>query len=155
MNINPRFDARDLRRASPCPALWNDMEGDDVCRTCPICNRKVYRTSGLRQIEVAKLVDCPERRLGRLLRRSDGTVIAKDCPIGGRQAMSRIGKAAAVCAAFVTFALWQQLRPDPVKELYFLDPDPMDAVVVPEIRDARARANPDPAPPVGTNTLRN
>jgi hypothetical protein len=73
----------DLHIASPCPASWDDMEGDDRARHCGLCDQTVYDLSGLTAAQARALL----RRKGggvcvRLFRRADGTVLTADCPVG-------------------------------------------------------------------------
>ena len=79
-----------LRIASPCPASWDDMEGDDRVRFCSDCKLNVYDVSEMSEAEALAMVRETEGRLCmRLHRRSDGTVITRDCPIGLRAATRR------------------------------------------------------------------
>jgi hypothetical protein len=72
-----------IRIASPCPASWQEMEGDDRVRTCDHCQMQVFNLSGMRQREAEKLIVKAEGRLCvRLYQRADGTIITADCPLG-------------------------------------------------------------------------
>ncbi len=89
------------RIASPCPANWDEMSGDDRVRFCDLCNLHVYNIARLTQKEADSLITNTEGRLcARLFRRSDGTIITSDCPVGLRAIRRRLAKiAGAVCAA--------------------------------------------------------
>jgi hypothetical protein len=45
-----------LRITRPCPASWDQMEGDDVSRFCGICNKNVYNFESLSRDEVQALL---------------------------------------------------------------------------------------------------
>ena len=93
-----------LRIASPCPANWEQMSGDDRARFCDLCNLHVYDISRLTRKEAESLIANTEGRIcARLFRRIDGTVITKDCPVGLRAIRRRVAKvASAVFAAIMS-----------------------------------------------------
>jgi hypothetical protein len=100
-NPNRRLD--DLRIASPCKASWDAMTGDDTVRFCGDCKLNVYNLSNMTSAEAASLLEAKEGRVCvRLYRRTDGTVITRDCPVGLRAAMRRATRAA---SAILTAAL--------------------------------------------------
>jgi len=79
-----------LRVASPCPVTWADMTGDDRVRHCARCDLNVYNFAELTRQEATELVLRTEGRLcGILHRRTDGTLMLKDCPVGVREAARR------------------------------------------------------------------
>ena len=81
-----------LKIASPCPASWDDMEGDDRARFCPECELNVYNLSAMTEEEALKLVKEREGRLCvRFYQRRDGTVLTTDCPVGAADAMPMVG----------------------------------------------------------------
>jgi hypothetical protein len=81
----PERPLEELRIARPCPARWDDMQGDDRVRFCGSCQKNVYNLSALSRAEAMRLVAEHEGRLCALLyRRPDGTVLAADCPVGRR-----------------------------------------------------------------------
>jgi hypothetical protein len=81
--MSARFDVNALRIASPCPARWEDMTGDDRARFCRHCQKHVYNFSTMTATEVEQLVLAKEGNLcGRMYRRKDGTVLTADCPTG-------------------------------------------------------------------------
>ena len=83
--------------AAPCSASWDDMKGDDRQRFCRDCKMNVYNLSGMTRQEAEDLVASHETRLCvRFFRRSDGTVLTRDCPVGLRR---RVRMAWARCAA--------------------------------------------------------
>lgn len=80
-----------LRIASPCTASWDDMIGDDRSRFCEQCQLHVYNLAAMTQADAEALIREKEGRLcARLYQRADGTVIARDCPVG----LARCRKAA-------------------------------------------------------------
>lgn len=74
-----------LTIASPCPASWNAMTGDDRARFCAACEKHVYNIAALTTPEIEALIVRTEGRFcARLYRRRDGTVLTGDCPVGAR-----------------------------------------------------------------------
>ena len=94
-----------LRIASPCPANWDQMSGDNRVRFCNLCQLHVYNFAELTRTEAESLIKKTEGRIcGRLYRRTDGTVITKDCPVGLRALRRRVTRrSAAVFAALMSF----------------------------------------------------
>src|SRR5262245_61583986 len=81
--MNTKFTLEQLRIASPCPASWDEMQGDDKARFCGLCQKHVYNFAAMTIEEGLALVREKEGNLcGRLTRRRDGTVITQDCPVG-------------------------------------------------------------------------
>jgi hypothetical protein len=88
----------DVRIASPCPARWEDMIGDDRVRFCGQCTKNVYNLSALPREEGEGLLRGAQTREAeggaglcvRVYRRSDGTVLTADCPEGTRRKKRRL-----------------------------------------------------------------
>src|SRR6266404_3853955 len=107
VNIN-RLDR--LRVSSPCPANWDQMSGNDSVRFCDLCNLHVYNIARLSRKEAEALIANTKGRIcARLYRRSDGTIITKDCPVGLRAIRRHVAKvtsavfAAILSACFTVF----------------------------------------------------
>lgn len=82
-----------LRVASPCPISWEQMAGNDRVRFCQVCDLNVYNIAELTRKEATALVSDTEGRIcARLFRRSDGTVITRDCPVGLRAIRRRVAR---------------------------------------------------------------
>lgn len=76
--------------ASPCPADWAEMEGDDRARFCAECEKHVYDLSTLTATSAMDLIREKEgTACVRLWRRADGTVMTADCRMGMRRLASR------------------------------------------------------------------
>jgi hypothetical protein len=107
----------DLHIASPCPADWEKMVGDERVRHCADCNLNVYNLSAMTERQVQELIeDSRGKRLcTRLYRRVDGTVLTQDCPWSLRALNRKVSRlAAAVLTAImgVTVAMARnKLRP--------------------------------------------
>ncbi len=72
-----------IKIASPCPARWNDMRGDEKVRFCAQCQKNVYNLSAMTPQASEELIKSTEGRLcARLYRRNDGTVLTANCPVG-------------------------------------------------------------------------
>jgi hypothetical protein len=91
--------------AAPCKADWNQMIGSERVRFCAQCNLNVFNLSGMSRLEAESLIARTEGRLCvRFYRRSDGSIITQDCPVGLRAIQRRVsylGKA--ILAAGFTF----------------------------------------------------
>ena len=88
----PKFDSPldNIQVASPCSADWNEMYGDDRKRFCGDCKLNVFNLSGMTRDEAETLIMNAEGRLCvRLYKRSDGSVITKDCPVGWARVKQR------------------------------------------------------------------
>ncbi len=80
----------DIRIASPCPADWDAMYGDERKRFCGECELNVYNLSGMTREEAEALVmNAGGRLCVRMYRRADGTVITSDCPVGWERIKQR------------------------------------------------------------------
>ena len=72
-----------IKVASPCSANWDEMLGDDRKRYCGECKLNVFNLSGMTKMEAENLLlDSEGRVCVRFYRRSDGTVLTQDCPVG-------------------------------------------------------------------------
>ncbi len=91
-----------IKVASPCSQDWNEMIGDERKRFCGSCQLNVYNLSGMTKDEAEKLLLNSEGRLCiRFFKRSDGTVLTKDCPVGFAAFKKRISKFAAATASLI------------------------------------------------------
>lgn len=96
----------EIRIARPCPALWEEMAGDDRVRYCDLCGKNVYNLSALSRKAATELVAKTEGKLCALLyRRQDGTVLSADCPVGVRGFVARLVRRAFAAAAGLLFVL--------------------------------------------------
>src|ERR1044072_5411248 len=92
-----------VKVAAPCPANWEKMVGDERVRYCNSCNLHVYNLSGMTQREAESLITNSECRLCvRFYRRTDGTILTRNCPVG-LSALKR--RAAHVATATMTAVL--------------------------------------------------
>jgi len=90
------IDLKLVRIASPCPADWNKMAGDDRVRHCDQCDLNVYNLSSMTEREIKRLLaESTGRVCGRFYRRADGTMLTQDCPRGLRAEARRLWLAAA------------------------------------------------------------
>lgn len=95
-----------LRIASPCPISWEQMTGDNCVRFCQLCSLHVYNLAEMTKTEAEALIANTDGRIcARLYRRTDGTIITKDCPVGLRAIRRRAAKVAgAVFATMMSLA---------------------------------------------------
>ena len=73
-----------LEIASPCPKTWEQLSGDsDAVRDCADCGLSVYDLSALTRADGEALLREREgRACVRILRRADGRIQTRDCPVG-------------------------------------------------------------------------
>jgi hypothetical protein len=157
-----------LRVASPCPADWNAMQGDDRKRFCGECKLNVYNLSGMTRYDAEHLLRMSEGRLCvRYFNRSDGTVLTKDCPVGWALVKKRVSVFAAaafslVLSLFASIFLVSMFKKSAPKEgpimgaIAMKDPLPtptpvalMGDVVPPRLRSVEVKGErviPAPAP---------
>lgn len=91
-----------IKVASPCPADWDQMIGDERKRFCGECKLNVYNLSGMTKQEAENLLVQSEGRLCvRFYRRSDGTVLTKDCPVGWAAIKRRVSRVSAALASLL------------------------------------------------------
>jgi hypothetical protein len=74
-----------IRRASPCSTPWEEMLGDERVRVCGACTRTVYNVQAMSPATAEELIAQDRSGCVRLFRRSDGKVLAADCPVGARR----------------------------------------------------------------------
>lgn len=87
--------------ASPCPARWEEMTGDEKSRFCSQCQKNVYNFSAMTTNEAESLIKEKEGNLcGRFFRRTDGRILTQDCPVGLEKIRAR---ARAMKQAMATF----------------------------------------------------
>jgi hypothetical protein len=91
-----------IKIASPCSQDWNAMSGDTRKRFCSDCKLNVYNLSGMTKAEAENLLMNSEGRLCvRFYRRSDGTVLTQDCPVGWAAFKRRVSKTTAAFASLL------------------------------------------------------
>lgn len=100
-----------IKIASPCPARWEDMSGDARSRFCLQCNKHVYNLSAMSASDAAELVRAKEGSLcARFYRRTDGTMLTADCPVGleryGRRLKALCSTAAALLLSSLGVSAW-------------------------------------------------
>jgi hypothetical protein len=85
---------------------WDQMTGDSRARFCSLCSLHVYSIAELTRKQAVALISETEGRIcARIYRRSDGTVITKDCPVGLRAIRRRVALVTgAVFATVVTLS---------------------------------------------------
>ena len=103
-----KFDnpLNNLKVASPCSANWNEMIGNERQRHCGDCQLNVYNLSGMTRTEAENfLINAEGRVCVRFFRRSDGTILTKDCPVGWQAIKRRVSKTATAFASLIFAAL--------------------------------------------------
>ncbi len=91
-----------VRIAAPCQADWDQMIGSEQVRFCGQCSLNVYNLSGMTRSDAESLIAGTEGRLCvRFYRRSDGSIITKDCPVGLRAIRRRVSSVAKAISSIV------------------------------------------------------
>jgi hypothetical protein len=120
--VRQRLERRAARRrlplldqvkvASPCPADWDSMTGDERSRFCAQCGKDVHNISGMpREDAEVFLRGVVGDVCIRLYRRDDGTVLTADCAVGVRRKRRRRAVASLLGGSLVTAgALLSQAR---------------------------------------------
>ncbi|TAK28274.1 MAG: hypothetical protein EPO40_14500 [Myxococcaceae bacterium] len=108
----------DIRVASPCHERWDAMTGDEQSRFCGSCRKNVYNLSAMTREAAEALVRSKEGDLCvRYFRRTDGTILTADCPVGVRrkrvQLVAAAGAVTALAAGAVAFAFARMGSPVP------------------------------------------
>ena len=108
MTNDPTWKLDDLQIAQNCPADWNKMVGTNRVRLCGDCKLNVYNFSELTRSEAEEVViENDGKFCGRFYRRTDGTILTKDCPLPERVFLAGItatSKGLAWLAAFLVMS---------------------------------------------------
>jgi hypothetical protein len=97
------------------------MDGDDKVRFCSACRKNVYNLSAMPRPEAEALVNREESMCVRFFRRSDGTVLSGDCPVGLKRWRRRLAAGLLTAGALMVLLAFLGLsllfasnnRPDP------------------------------------------
>nr|MBK7068181.1 hypothetical protein [Deltaproteobacteria bacterium] len=96
----------DIRVASPCHERWDAMTGDEQSRFCGSCKKNVYNLSAMTREAAEALVRSKEGELCvRYFRRTDGTILTADCPVGVRRKRVKLVAAAGAVTALAAGAV--------------------------------------------------
>jgi hypothetical protein len=91
-----------VRIAAPCKANWEQMIGTDRVRFCGQCNLNVYNLSSMTRVQAESLIAQTEGRLCiRFYRRTDGSILTDNCPVGLRAIRRRLSYLAKAASAAV------------------------------------------------------
>jgi len=94
-----------LKVASPCRELWENMVGDERVRICGRCEKPVFNLSEMTQEEAETvLATAGFTPCVQFFRRADGTIKTRDCP-SRRRAVALGVAAGALAAAGAAFAM--------------------------------------------------
>ena len=84
-----------IKIASPCPANWNEMIGNGRKRYCSECKLNVYNLSDMTRREAENFIINAEGRVCvKFYRRSDGSILTKDCPVGWQAVKRKVSRTA-------------------------------------------------------------
>jgi hypothetical protein len=134
---------RTLKVASPCPASWDEMTGNDRVRFCGQCQLNVYNISGMRRVEAERLIASTEGRLCvRYYRRRDGTILTKDCPVGFARFRRRVAKVASAVVGMLAGVLGGTAATAAFESHVDSAPAAMGKVHVPEVVGIMAPVEP-------------
>lgn len=94
--------------AAPCSVKWENMTGDDRARLCAKCDLHVVNTFMMTDeeaLEALARVHKGEHICMRVHRRSDGTFMTRNCPVGVQRIRERAYKVAAWIAGGLSMIL--------------------------------------------------
>jgi hypothetical protein len=109
-----------VRIAAPCKADWEQMIGTDRVRFCGQCNLNVYNLSSMTRAQAESLIAQTEGRLCvRFYRRTDGSILTRNCPVGLRVIQRRVSYlwkavSAAVLSFFAGLGVYRAITPAPM-----------------------------------------
>lgn len=133
---------RNLRVASPCPASWADMRGDEKVRYCDICSLNVYNVSAMTSEEAEELLAQANGRLCvRFYQRSDGKILTQDCPVGLAKVRQQVAGRLSLAASFAIGLLMIPFRWQRAEEL---EPAPTHLVKASKPAGVKPEARPIP-----------
>ncbi|MFS8067956.1 MAG: hypothetical protein ACMG6S_16505 [Byssovorax sp.] len=142
--------------ASPCTASWDEMIGDDRARFCTHCQKDVFNLSALPREEAETFLRARTAEVCvRLYKRTDGTVLTSDCPVGVKRKRRRKAVVAAVGGGLLAAGALLQMasrarRADVVMGEMMVEPCPVmgGTGAVPEAPPPVETAVPPPVGPV-------
>jgi hypothetical protein len=97
-----------MMAGTPCNTSWKNMDGDERIRLCATCSQNVYDLRAFEEDEAQGFLSAQEDEEGtQLFRRSDGTILLSDCPVGMRRRHRRrvLGAALIVTAMIALVAV--------------------------------------------------
>ncbi len=109
-----------IKIASPCPADWNEMHGNERKRFCSECKLNVYNLSDMTRREAENfLINSEGRVCVKYYKRKDGSVLTQNCPVGWALVKKRVSRVttAVFASAFGLFTglfAFQQFETNPL-----------------------------------------
>lgn len=138
-----RFDSplNNVRVAAPCSADWNQMIGTERVRFCAQCSLNVYNLSSMKRSEAEALISSTEGRLCvRYYRRSDGTVLTDNCPVGLRAIKRRLSRVVtAALSVFMGFMAGLNVYVGVTEEEMSSNSNTMGTIAVPVDREVKPK----------------
>lgn len=105
--------------ASPCPEIWETMQGEGAVRACSRCDQEVFDLGAMTLMEADTLIRdrVGQRTCIRLHRRTDGTMMFADCEVGASGVRTRrIGVALASLAIGASAAASMATLDEPYRD---------------------------------------
>ncbi len=134
-----------IRVASPCPADWNEMIGDDRVRACAKCNKNVFDLSAMTRADAEALIRATNGDLcAQYWQRKDGTILLADCTVQGVRRGKQLTALAAATAVAGTAWLAHVTHPHAHREA---PPRPVTVQLRHEMPARSHFAEPPPARP--------
>ena len=131
-----------VKIASPCTAKWEEMVGDDRARFCSHCQKDVFNLSAMPKDEAESFIQTRTAEVCvRLYKRTDGTLLTSDCPVGVKRTRRRRATVAAVgggllaAGALLTAYMRATRQPDVMMGAMMPMPQqtPCETVTVPKV----------------------
>lgn len=96
------FELENVHIATPCKIPWDSMHGDELVRYCSQCHLNVYNIKQMTRRQASELLGLDDNICVRLFRRTDGTIITKDCPVGVKDLAKTLRLTMALLGALFT-----------------------------------------------------
>ena len=94
-----------LKIAAPCNISWDSMKGDERVRHCGQCNKNVYSISNMTESEANEFLRLTNgKACVNFYRRTDGTILLDNCPVGLRKLRTHYRWVAAAITTIISIA---------------------------------------------------
>jgi hypothetical protein len=138
--------------ASPCTASWDEMVGDERARFCTHCQKDVFNLSALPRDEAETFLRSRTAEVCvRLYKRTDGTVLTSDCPVGVKRKRRRKAVVAAVGGSLLAAGAFLQVASQRTMGSIAVDSDSIPVMggtgAVSEVPPPPPPPPPPPSPP--------
>lgn len=149
-SVDERLEARrklplldSVRVASPCPAKWDEMIGDERKRFCLSCDKHVFNISAMAREDAEQFLAAQAggEVCIRYYQRADGTIMTSDCAVGVKKKQRKKAALALAGAGAVAFgamaSMFERQKHHPMTGAVAIDyvppPEPTPVFVTPPV----------------------